>query len=73
MEEEVLVYTGAEWHKKSLNRIDYRNGYRYRSFLTKHGYIDEIKVPQALRKTKFRTKLFKNYSRRQAIERSCPK
>lgn len=45
-EEEVVVYTGAEWHKKSQERIDYRNGYRYRDFLTKHGWIDDIKVPR---------------------------
>jgi transposase-like protein len=64
MEEEVVVYTGTEWHKKSQERIDYRNGYRYRDFLTKHGWIDDIKVPR-LRKTKFRTKVFKNYQRRQ--------
>ena len=65
MQEEVVVYTGTEWHKKSQERIDYRNGYRYRHFLTKHGWIDDIKVPR-LRKTRFRTKVFKNYQRRQA-------
>jgi transposase-like protein len=64
MEEEVTVYTGAEWHKKSAQRIDYRNGFRYRHFLTKHGWIDDIKVPR-LRKNRFRTKVFKNYQRRQ--------
>lgn len=65
MQEEVVVYTGTEWHKKSQERIDYRNGFRYRNFLTKHGWIDDIKVPR-LRKTRFRTKVFKNYQRRQA-------
>jgi transposase-like protein len=64
MNEEVVVYTGSEWHKKSQERIDYRNGYRYRSFLTKHGWISDIQVPR-LRKSKFRTKVFKNYQRRQ--------
>lgn len=65
MEEEVEVFTGAEWHKRSQTRIDYRNGYRYRDFLTKQGWIEDIRVPR-LRKTKFRTKVFKNYQRRQA-------
>jgi putative transposase len=65
MDEEVVMYTGTEWHKKSQVRIDYRNGFRYRNFLTKHGWIDDIKVPR-LRKTAFRTKVFKNYQRRQA-------
>lgn len=65
MDEEVVVYTGTEWHKKSQERIDYRNGFRYRNFLTKHGWIDDIKVPR-LRKTRFRTRVFKNYQRRQA-------
>ena len=35
MEEEVVVYTGAEWNKKSQERIDYRNGYYYRDLLSK--------------------------------------
>lgn len=65
MEEEVVVYTGTQWHKKNQERIDYRNGFRYRSFLTKHGWIDDIKVPR-LRKTRFRTRVFKNYQRRQS-------
>lgn len=64
MEEETVMYTGAAWHKKTEERIDYRNGYRYRDFLTKHGWIEDIKVPR-LRKNKFRTKVFKNYQRRQ--------
>lgn len=64
MEEEITVYTGAQWHKKMQQRIDYRNGYRYRDFLTKQGWINDIKVPR-LRKGKFRTKVFKNYQRRQ--------
>lgn len=64
MNEEVVMYTGHEWHKRSQVKIDYRNGYRYRDFLTKHGWINDIQVPR-LRKGKFRTKVFKNYQRRQ--------
>lgn len=70
MKEEVSVYTGAEWHKKSRVRIDFRNGYRYRDLLTKQGLIKDIKVPR-LRKAKFRTKVFKNYQARQeAVDRA---
>jgi len=64
MEEETIMYTGIQWYKRGEERIDYRNGYRYRCFLTKHGWIDDIKVPR-LRKTKFCTKVFKSYQRRQ--------
>ena len=35
MEEEVVIYTGAKWNKKSQERIDYRNGYYYRDLLSK--------------------------------------
>lgn len=70
MEEETVVYTGAEWHKKARKRIDFRNGYRYRDLLTKQGLIEDIKVPR-LRKAKFRTKVFKNYqSRQEAVDRA---
>ena len=64
MGEELRCYTGAEWHKRTEKRIDYRNGYRYRDYLTKSGLIRGIKVPR-LRNGKFRTKVFKNYQARQ--------
>ena len=69
MEEEVVVYTGAEWNKKSQERIDYRNGYYYRDLLSKYGGI-KIRVPR-LRKNRFRTKVFRNYQRRmEAVDRA---
>ena len=64
MEEEVLVYTGAEWNQKLQTRIDYRNGYRDRDLLTAYGNM-RLRIPR-LRKTKFRTKVFANYQRRMA-------
>lgn len=70
MREEIIVYTQAEWNRKLKQRIDYRNGYRYRDFLTIYGNIDKLKVPR-LRKARFRTKVFKNYQRRmQAVDRA---
>ncbi len=69
MEEEITVYTQAEWNQKSDIRIDYRNGYYYRDLLTKYGNI-KLRVPR-LRKTRFRTKVFANYKRRmQAVDRA---
>ena len=64
MEEEVIVYTGAEWNQKLQTRIDYRNGYRYRDLLTTYGNM-RLRIPR-LRKAKFRTKVFANYQRRMA-------
>jgi len=37
MKEEVEVYTHSQWHERNENRIDYRNGFRYRRFLTHEG------------------------------------
>ena len=64
MEEEVVIYTGAEWNQKMRVRIDYRNGYRYRDLLTTQGNM-RLRIP-GLRKTNFRTKVFANYQRRMA-------
>ncbi|MFH1772275.1 MAG: IS256 family transposase [Candidatus Omnitrophota bacterium] len=64
MSEELKVYLGLEWNQKVQERIDYRNGYRYRDLLTPQGWL-ELKVPR-LRKAGFKTKVFKNYRRRMA-------
>jgi len=70
MKDEVLVYTGRDWNKKLSEKIDYRNGYRYRSLLTVYGNINNIAVPR-LRRTKFRTRVFSNYQRRmKAVDRA---
>jgi transposase-like protein len=70
MEEELLMYTQAEWHERTQARIDYRNWHRHRDFLTECGGIEDIALPR-LRKTNFRTKVFKNYQRRQnAVDRA---
>lgn len=64
MQDEVIVYTGREWNQKLTDRIDYRNGYRYRSLLTTQGWL-ELKVPR-LRNGQFKTKVFSSYQRRMA-------
>lgn len=70
MQEEVTIYTGAEWNEKLKERIDYRNGYRYRDLLTIYGNIERLKVPR-VRKGRFKTKVFKNYQRRmEAVDRA---
>jgi transposase-like protein len=65
MQEEVVVYTGREWNQRQAEKIDYRNGYRYRDLVTPYGRIDKLKVPR-LRGTGLKTKVFKNYQRRMA-------
>lgn len=70
MREELTVYTGTQWNEKTSQRIDYRNGYRYRDLLTPYGNLDKIAVPR-LRQGKFRTKVFSNYQRRmKAVDRA---
>ena len=39
MEEELMMYTQAEWHERTQAKIDYRNGYRHRDLLTEYGDI----------------------------------
>jgi transposase-like protein len=69
MRDEVLVYTGRDWNERSTEKIDYRNGYRYRDLLTPQGRL-ELKVPR-LRQQKFKTKVFANYQRRmKAVDRA---
>ena len=69
MSEELKIYLGLEWNQKSDQRIDYRNGYRYRDLLTTQGWL-ELKVPR-LRKEQFNTKVFENYQRRmEAVDRA---
>jgi len=70
MEDELVVYTGTQWNQKNKQRIDYRNGYRYRDLLTRYGNIQDIAVPR-LRQGKFRTVVFANYQRRmRAVDRA---
>lgn len=70
MQEDMVVYTGAEWNKRNARRLDYRNGYRYRDLMTSYGYLNKLRVPR-LRQQAFRTLVFKNYQRRMnAVDRA---
>jgi transposase-like protein len=70
MQDEITVYTGREWNKKLTEKLDYRNGYRYRDLLTRYGNIQDIAVPR-LRFGKFKTVVFANYQRRmKAVDRA---
>lgn len=70
MQDEITVYTGREWNKKLTEKVDYRNGYRYRDLLTRYGNIQDIVVPR-LRFGKFTTVVFANYQRRmKAVDRA---
>ena len=70
MQDELVVYTGAQWNEKNKQRIDYRNGYRYRDLLTPYGSLNQIAVPR-LRRGQFKTRVFANYQRRmKAVDRA---
>ncbi len=70
MQEELVIYTGRQWNQKINEEIDYRNGYYYRDLLTNYGNLRKLRIPR-LRKTKIKTKVFKNYQRRvKAVDRA---
>lgn len=60
MKREVEAYCFSRGIKRNEERIDYRNEFRYRRFLTHEGPIEDLRVPR-LRKGKFNTEVFKNY------------
>lgn len=51
MREEVEIQTRSRWHERGGERIDYRNGFRYRRFLTHEGPIGDIRVPRLKART----------------------
>lgn len=70
MQEELVIYTGREWNQKINKKTDYRNGYYYRDLLTSFGNVRQLRIPR-LRRTKIKTKVFKNYQRRtKAVNRA---
>ena len=65
MEEELELY--IQQHQEGKQEEDlYRNGYYSRTLVTQFGLLGDIDVPR-LRKTGFRTKVFKRYRRYQDI------
>jgi len=64
--EEITVYSGAQWHERTDNRMNYRNGFYERSLITQFGTVDDIEVPR-LRYGSFKTCVFRRYKRYQDI------
>jgi len=46
-EEEMLAQLQAKWYGHDPDRLDYRNGYRTRSLVTRFGLIKELRVPRS--------------------------
>jgi putative transposase len=65
MLDEIARYMDRESYQRTKNRIDYRNGYYYRSLDTELGPLTSIKVPRS-RTGLFKTNTFQRYQRRQA-------
>jgi len=64
--EEITVYSGAQWHERTGKRTNYRNGFYERSLVTQFGTVDDIEVPR-LRYGSFKTCVFRRYKRYQDI------
>ena len=66
MLDEMVQYMNARPYQRTDDeRLDWRNGYYYRSLDTELGPMTDIKIPRS-RLGLFRTKVFERYQRRQA-------
>jgi transposase-like protein len=66
MLEELEIYTQKEYHEQVEQYRLYRNGYYQRALVTQFGYLSDLRVPR-LRKSGFRTKVFRRYHRYQDV------
>jgi transposase-like protein len=64
LEEEMIQYQQRKPYQRSLERVDYRNGYYTRNMDTALGPIEQIKVPRS-RSGLFEPSMFDRYQRRQ--------
>ena len=64
MKEELVVYTQAQWHERTGQRVSARNGFYPRTLSTELGCLDEVRVPRS-RDGRFRTAVLPRYQRRQ--------
>ena len=64
MKEELVVYTQAQWHERTGQRVSVRNGFYPRTLSTELGCLDEVRVPRS-RDGRFRTAVLPRYQRRQ--------
>jgi transposase-like protein len=64
LEEEFIMQSGAEWHKRTPTREDRRNGHYFRTIITGRGVI-ELWVPRG-KKTGYKYTLFERFKRKTA-------
>ena len=64
MKEELVVYTQAEWHARTVGRLHSRNGFYTRTLSTELGGLNELRVPRS-RDGRFRSTVLPRYQRRQ--------
>jgi putative transposase len=64
-EHELLEQLQASWGKHNPDRVDYRNGYRYRSLQTRLGLIKDLKVPRSRGRT-YKSQILPRYKRYEA-------
>lgn len=65
MKAEVIGYLRARNYERTDERVDYRNGYRYRDLRTAFGLIERLRVPRTQRGG-YQPGVFKRYQRRWA-------
>ena len=64
MNEELTVYTQAEWHARASERTTYRNGCYTRTLSTELGALNDLRVPRS-RDGRFHPAVLPRYQRRQ--------
>ena len=64
MQEELVVYTQAEWHERTGQRVSHRNGFYSRTLSTELGGLDALRVPRS-RDGRFHPTVLPRYQRRQ--------
>ena len=62
LESEMLEQLQTMWGKHNPDRVDYRNGYRYRSLQTRVGLIKELRVPRS-REGTYQSRVLPRYKR----------
>ena len=62
LEEDLEVYTQAQYQQQIERYKLYRNGYYHRTLVTQFGYVNDLQVPR-LRSGGFKTRVFKRYHR----------
>lgn len=64
MKEELVVYTQAQWHARTTQRLHQRNGFYTRALSTELGTVADVRVPRS-RDGQFRSTVLPRYQRRQ--------